>query len=55
MAEEGHLPPRDARRTKTAAPMENGAPIDTSRDNIKNNGAPQFPNLFSFITITSFT
>ena len=28
MAEEGHLPPRDAGRAKAAAPMEHGAPTE---------------------------
>ena len=28
MVKEGHLPPRDAGRTKTSVPMEHGAPLE---------------------------
>ena len=52
MAKEGHLPPRDARRMETSAPMEHGAsseilPVEMDDD------VPLFPNLFNF-TATSF-
>ena len=53
MAEEGHLPPRDARRTEASAPMEHGAPSEILPVEIMDNELPLFPSLFNF-TASSF-
>ena len=53
MAEEGHLPPRDARRMETSAPMEHGAPSKILSVEIMDDELPLFPSLFNFTT-TSF-
>ena len=53
MAEEGHLPPRDAGRTKTSAPMEHGAPSEILLVEMMDGNVPLFPSLFNFTT-TSF-
>ena len=53
MAEEGHLPPRDARRTETSAPMEYGAPSEILPVEIMDDNFPLFPSLLNF-TATSF-
>ena len=53
MAEEGHLPPRDAGRTETSAPMEYRAPSKILPVEIMDDDFPLFPSLFNFTT-TSF-
>ena len=53
MAEEGHLPPRDARQTKVLAPMEHGAPTEILPVEIMDDDFPLFPSLLNF-TATSF-
>ena len=53
MAEERHLPPRDARRTEVSAPMERGAPPEILPVEIMDDDFLLFPSLFNFIA-TSF-
>ena len=53
MAEERHLPPRDAGRTEALVPMEHGAPSEILPVEIMDDDLPLFPNLFNFIA-TSF-
>ena len=53
MAEEGHLPPRDAGRMETLAPMEHKAPSEILPVEIMDDDFPLFPSLFNF-TATSF-
>ena len=53
MAEEGHLPPRDAGRTEASTPMEHGAPSEILPAEIMDDDFPLFPSLFNF-TATSF-
>ena len=53
MAEEGHLPPRNAGRTDASAPMEHGAPSEILPVEITDDDFPLFPSLFNF-TATSF-
>ena len=43
MAEEGHLPPQDAGRTETSAPMEHGAPLEILPVEIMDATFPYFP------------
>ena len=51
MVEEGHLPPRDDRRTKVSAPMEHGTPSKILPVEMMVDDLPLFPSLFNF---TSF-
>ena len=53
MAEEGHIPPRDAGRTEASAPVEHGAPSEVLPIEIMDDDFPLFPSLFNFIA-TSF-
>ena len=53
MAEEGHLPPRDAERTEASAPMEHGAPSEVLPIEIMDDDFLLFPRLFNF-TATNF-
>ena len=53
MAEEGHLPPRDAGQMDASTPMEHGAPSEILPVQMMDNEFPLFPNLFNF-TATSF-
>ena len=53
MAEEGHLPPRDAGRTDASAPMEHRAPSKILPVEMIDEKFPLFPSLFNF-TATSF-
>ena len=53
MAEEGHLPPRDAGRTETSTPIEHGAPSEILSVEVMDGDVPLFPSLFNFTT-TSF-
>ena len=53
MAEEGHLPPRNAGRTDASAPMEHGAPSEILPVEIMDDNFPLFPSLLNF-TATSF-
>ena len=53
MAEEEHLPPRDAGWTEALAPMEHGAPSKILSVEIMDDDFPLFPSLFNF-TATSF-
>ena len=53
MAEERHLPPRDAGRTEASVPMERGAPSEILPVEIMDDDLPLFPSLFNFIA-TSF-
>ena len=52
MAEERHLPPRDARRTEVSAPMERGAPPEILPVEIMDDDFPLFPSLFNFTAIS---
>ena len=53
MAEEGHLPPRDAGQTEASAPMEHGVPSGILLVEIMDDNFPLFPSLLNF-TATSF-
>ena len=53
MAEEEHLPPRDAGWTEALAPMEHGAPLEILLVEIMDDDFPLFSSLFNF-TATSF-
>ena len=53
MAEERHLPPRDAGRTEASTPMEHRAPSEILLVEIMDDDFPLFPSLFNF-TATSF-
>ena len=53
MAEEGHLPPRDAGQMDASTPMEHEAPSEILPVQMMDNEFPLFPNLFNFTT-TSF-
>ena len=53
MAEEGHLPPQDAGRMETSAPMEHEAPSKILPVEMMDDDVPLFPSLFNFTT-TSF-
>ena len=53
MAEEGHLPPRDAGRTTASAPMERGATSEILPVEIMDDDFPLFPSLFNFTTTIS--
>ena len=53
MAEERHLPSRDARQTEASAPMEHGAPLEILPVEIMDDDFPLFPSLLNF-TATSF-
>ena len=53
MAEEGHLPPRDAGQMDASTPMEHEAPSEILPVQMMDNEFPLFPNLFNF-TATSF-
>ena len=50
MAEEGHLPPRDAGRTDASAPMEHGVLSEILPVEMMDDEFPLFPSLFNFTT-----
>ena len=53
MVEEGHLPPRDAGRTKTSTPIEHRASSEILPVDVMDGDVSLFHSLFNFTT-TSF-
>ena len=54
MAEEGHIPPRDAGRTEASAPVEHGAPSEVLPIEIMDDDFPLFPAYLILLLLVFF-